>query len=83
MDPPDKAGLAQLVAEAAQEGTTTRSSEQLKREVFAMGATLSGAAGQDSTSFQMRGLAETLPQYARRCSPTSCATPPSRRPRST
>ena len=27
-----------------------------------MGATLSGAAGQDSTSFQMRGLAETLPQ---------------------
>jgi zinc protease len=62
VDPPAKAGLAQLVAEAAQEGTTTRSSEQLKREVFAIGATLSGAAGQDSTSFQMRGLAETLPQ---------------------
>jgi zinc protease len=62
VDPANKAGLAQLVAEAAQEGTATRSSEQLKREVFAMGATLSGAAGQDSTSFQMRGLAETLPQ---------------------
>jgi zinc protease len=62
VDPAGKAGLAQLVAEAAQEGTTTRSSEQLKREVFAMGAALSGAAGQDSTSFQMRGLAETLPR---------------------
>ena len=62
VDPAGKAGLAQLAAEAAQEGTTTRSSEQLKREVFAMGAALSGAAGQDSTSFQMRGLAETLPR---------------------
>jgi zinc protease len=62
VDPADRAGLAQLVAEAAQEGTATRSSEQIKREVFAMGASLSGAAGQDSTSFQMRGLAETLPQ---------------------
>jgi zinc protease len=62
VDPADKAGLAQMVAEAAQEGTATRSSEQIKREVFAMGAALSGAAGQDSTSFQMRGLAETMPQ---------------------
>jgi zinc protease len=62
VDPADKAGLAQLVAEAVQEGTATRSSELIKREVFAMGAALSGAAGQDSTSFQMRGLAETLPQ---------------------
>jgi zinc protease len=62
VDPPAKSGLAQIVAEAAQEGTTTRSSEQLKREVFALGATLSGAAGQDSTSLQMRGLSETLPR---------------------
>lgn len=62
VDPPAKAGLAQFVAEAAQEGTTSRTSEQLKREVFALGASLSGSAGQDSTSFQMRGLTETLPQ---------------------
>lgn len=62
VDPPARAGLAQFVAEAAQEGTTTRTSEQLKREVFALGASLSGAAGQDSTSFQMRGLAESLPR---------------------
>jgi zinc protease len=62
VDSPERAGLAALVAEAAQEGTTTRTSEQLKREVFSIGATLSGAAGQDSTSFQVRGLADTLPQ---------------------
>lgn len=40
VDPPAKAGLAQFVAEAAQEGTTSRTSEQLKREVFALGASL-------------------------------------------
>src|SRR5689334_21658571 len=42
VDPAGKAGLAQFVADASQEGTTTRSSEQIKREVFGMGATLSG-----------------------------------------
>ena len=62
LDPAGKAGLAQLVADTAQEGTATRSSEQIKREVFAMGASLSGAAGQDSTTFQMRGLTESMPR---------------------
>jgi zinc protease len=62
VDPAERAGLAQFVADAAQEGTTTRDSEQIKREVFGMGATLSGFAGQDSSTFQMRGLSDTLPQ---------------------
>ena len=62
LDPADKAGLAQFVADTAQEGTASRSSEQLKRDIFAMGASLSGAAGQDSTTYQMRGLAESLPR---------------------
>ena len=62
LDPAGKAGLAQLVADTAQEGTATRSSEQIKREVFAMGASLSAAAGQDSTTFQMRGLSESMPR---------------------
>ncbi len=62
LDPAGQAGLAQFVADTAQEGTATLSSEQLKREVFAMGATLTGAAGQDSTTFQMRGLAESMPR---------------------
>jgi zinc protease len=62
LDPAGKGGLAQFVADTAQEGTATRTSEQIKREVFAMGATLSGVAGQDSTTFQMRGLSESMPR---------------------
>jgi predicted Zn-dependent peptidase len=62
VDPADKAGLAQFVVDLAQEGTTTRSSEQVKREVFALGASLTGFAGQDASTFQMRGLNDTLPQ---------------------
>jgi zinc protease len=62
VDPAEKAGLAQFVVDLAQEGTATRTSEQIKREVFGLGANLSGFAGQDVTTFQMRGLNNTLPQ---------------------
>jgi zinc protease len=62
VDPAEKAGLAQFVVDLSQEGTTTRSSEQIKREVFGLGANLSGFAGQDVSTFQMRGLNNTLPQ---------------------
>lgn len=61
-DPPAQAGLAQLVAGAVQEGTSRRTSEQIKDEVFGLGAVLSAAVGQDSTSLQIRGPSETLPQ---------------------
>jgi zinc protease len=61
-DPEKHAGLAQFVVDAVQEGTTTRTSPQIRREVFAMGATLNGAAGQDTSSLTMRGLADTLTQ---------------------
>jgi zinc protease len=61
VDPAEKAGLAQFVADVVQEGTTTRDSRRIKQDVFAMGATLAAAAGQDTSSFTMRGLAETLP----------------------
>lgn len=60
-DPDGKTGLAQLVADAAQEGTTTRDSRALRNQVFGLGATLGATVGQDSSTFQMRGLAETLP----------------------
>lgn len=62
VDPAKHSGLAQFVVDAVQEGTTTRTSPQLRREVFAMGATLTGTAGQDASSLTMRGLADTLPQ---------------------
>ena len=38
VDPADKAGLAQFVADAVQEGTTARDSETIRREIFSMGA---------------------------------------------
>ena len=62
VDPAERAGLAQFVLDLAQEGTATRSSEQIKREVFAMGASLTATAGQDAATLQMRGLASSLPQ---------------------
>ncbi|MGH8189121.1 MAG: insulinase family protein, partial [Steroidobacteraceae bacterium] len=61
-DPAQHAGLAQFVIDAVQEGTTSRKSTDIRREVFAMGATLAGAAGQDTSTLTMRGLADTLPQ---------------------
>ena len=61
VDPADKAGLAQFVADAAQEGTATRDSRRIRDEIFGLGATIGAQAGQDTTSFTMRGLADTLP----------------------
>jgi predicted Zn-dependent peptidase len=61
VDPAEKAGLAQFVADLTQEGTASRDSRRIKQDIFAMGATLTAAAGQDTSSFTMRGLAETLP----------------------
>jgi zinc protease len=61
VDPADKAGLAQLTADAVQEGTATRDSRRIRQEIFQMGATISATAGQDTASFTMRGLAETMP----------------------
>jgi zinc protease len=61
VDPAGKNGLAQFVADAVQEGTATRDSRRIREEIFAMGATLTGTAGQDTSSFTIRGLADTMP----------------------
>ncbi len=61
-EPAEKAGLAQFTLDLAQEGTATKSSEQIKRDVFTLGASLSGTAGQDASTFQIRGLNTSLPQ---------------------
>jgi zinc protease len=61
VDPPEKAGLAQFVADAVQEGTTTRDSVKIRNEIFSMGANISAFAGQDTSSFTIRGLADTMP----------------------
>src|SRR5215471_12034205 len=61
-DPPDLTGLAQLTADLIQEGTKTKNSRQIRREVFGMGGSLSAAASQDYTSVLARGLAEYAPR---------------------
>jgi len=57
-DPPDTPGVAQLTADAVQEGTNTRSSFQVREEAFGMGGSLSATAVQDYTALQIRGLTE-------------------------
>jgi zinc protease len=57
-DPADLTGLAALTADLIQEGTKTRSSRQIRREVFGMGGSLSASASQDFTSISVRGLSE-------------------------
>jgi len=61
-DPAELTGLASLTAELIQEGTKTRNSRQIRREVFGMGGSLTAAASQDFTSVSVRGLAEFAPR---------------------
>jgi zinc protease len=61
-DPADLTGLASLTADLIQEGTKTRSSRQIRRDVFGMGGSLSAAASQDYTSVSVRGLSEFAPR---------------------
>ena len=49
-DPADLTGLASLTADLIQEGTKTKSSRQIRRDVFGMGGSLTAAASQDFTS---------------------------------
>jgi zinc protease len=60
-DPSNRAGLAAFTADALLEGTTTRTSEQLRREAFGMGGSLTAGSGQDFSIVQIRGLSEYLP----------------------
>jgi zinc protease len=61
-DPPTMTGLATLTADAIQEGTKTKNSRQIRREVFGMGGSLSAGVSQDYSSLTVRGLAEFAPQ---------------------
>jgi zinc protease len=61
-DPADLTGLASLTADLIQEGTKTKNSRQIRRDVFGMGGSLSAAASQDYTSISVRGLSEFAPR---------------------
>jgi zinc protease len=55
-DPPEKAGLANLVASLLDEGTTTRSSKQLAEQIDFVGGSLEVQAGEDFTTASARVL---------------------------
>jgi len=60
-DPTDLTGLASLTGDLIQEGTTTRSSQQIRRQMFGMGGSLTASASQDFTAVSVRGLSEFTP----------------------
>lgn len=55
-DPPEKAGLANLVASLLDEGTTTRTSKQLAEQIDFVGGSLEAKAGEDFTTASVRVL---------------------------
>ncbi len=55
-DPPDKAGLANLVASLLDEGTTTRSSKQIAEQIDFVGGSLEVKASEDFTTASARVL---------------------------
>lgn len=61
-DPADLTGLASMTAELIQEGTKTRTSREIRRDIFGMGGTLSATSSQDFTSVLVRGLSEFAPR---------------------
>jgi len=61
-DPADLTGLAALTADVVQEGTKTRTSKEIRKQVFGMGGSLTAGVSQDYSSLSVRGLAEFAPQ---------------------
>ena len=59
-DPPEKAGLANLVASLLDEGTTTRTSRQLAEQIDFVGGALEAKASEDFTTASARVLKKDL-----------------------
>lgn len=59
-DPPERAGLANLVAGLLDEGTTTRSSKQLAEQIDFVGGSLGVQADEDFTSASVRILKKDI-----------------------
>ncbi|MFI5178643.1 MAG: M16 family metallopeptidase, partial [Vicinamibacterales bacterium] len=61
-DPVDLTGLAALTADVVQEGTKTRTSKEIRRDLFGMGGSLSATVSQDFSSLSARVLSEFTPR---------------------
>ena len=59
-DPPDKAGLANLVANLLDEGTTSRSSKQLAEQIDFVGGSIETKTSEDFTTASVRVLRKDM-----------------------
>lgn len=60
-DPADRAGLADMTASLLTKGTTTRTAEEIARDVEALGATIDSGAGWDNSFVALSALASNFP----------------------
>ncbi|HEV2718840.1 MAG TPA: pitrilysin family protein, partial [Thermoanaerobaculia bacterium] len=60
-DPADLPGVADMTADLLTKGTTTRTAEQIAREVEALGATLDSGAGWDNSFVAVSVMSSKLP----------------------
>jgi len=61
-DPADVPGLAEAVAALLDEGTKTRTSQQISDEIDRIGGSIGGSAGADSLAISANALSEHLPR---------------------
>lgn len=59
-DPPEKAGVSNLVASLLDEGTTSRSSKQLAEQIDFIGGSLEAKSGEDFTTASARVLTKDI-----------------------
>jgi len=71
-NPPDKAGLADLVADMLDEGTATRSATAIAEEIAQLGATLLTNATWDASSLSVSALTENIDRHST-CGRTFCS----------
>jgi zinc protease len=61
-DPADRAGLADMTASLLTKGTTTKSAEEIARDVEALGATIDSGAAWDNSFVALSALASNYPE---------------------
>ena len=81
-DPPEKAGLANLVASLLDEGTTTRTSKQQAEQIDFVGGALEARASEDFTTASARVLKKDIDLGSFFCRPASTSSGSAPSPRS-
>ncbi|MEO6654504.1 MAG: insulinase family protein, partial [Pyrinomonadaceae bacterium] len=62
LDPDDKAGVSSFTANMLNQGTKTRSADEISNQLQSIGASVNAGAGWDSTNISMQSLTKDLDQ---------------------